>query len=796
MNRINPISLVVGQCALILSGAAAAEGMLEEVIVTGQVKGVTTLESSVSVSSLTTDDVMKFTPRSAAEIFRNIPGIRSESTGGEGNANIAVRGLPVAAGGAKFLTIQEDGLPVMGFGDIAFGNSDIFIRADFNIERIEAIRGGSASTLASNSPGGIINMISKTGEEEGGSIAVTSGLDYDSWRTDFAYGAPMGDGWSFHIGGFYREGDGPRDVGYTAQSGGQVKFNITRDFDTGYARVYFKHLDDESIGYLPMPMKSDGGSIRNFDALEDSPHTPYLLSNIGVNSDGNLRKSNVKEGMHPETTAVGAEFQFELANDWRIVNRFRNTWTEGRFISPFPAEVADASAIAESIGGPGASLSYANGPNGGAAIGDPASLNGNGLAMRVHLFDTEYDDFDSFSNDFQLQKDINESLSLTLGYYKGRQNIGMSWLWNSYLLEVKGNKAALLDVTAADGTVMTEKGLIAYGVPFWGNCCTRNYDAEYDIDAPYLALNYLTDRLTVDASVRYDSGDASGSYAGSVQKPDFDVNRDGVISVPEQSVSFVDTANTMPIDYDWDYTSWSIGANYLFTDDLAVFARASHGGRANADRLLFGPNVLPDGGLLDDDAAVDEVDQYELGVKYQGANYDLFVTGFYAETEEQNFEATTQIFFDREYEAYGVEFEGNAFWGNFVLNVGATWTDAEISSDKLNPDVEGNTPRRQPDWIYQVTGYYGTERYEIGANIIGATEAYAQDNNDLEFDSYAQVNAYAWYAITDGLTVSLNVNNLFDETGLTEAEEGSPAPVIRARSINTRTTSLTLRYDF
>ena len=175
-----------------------------------------------------------------------------------------------------------------------------------------------ASTLASNSPGGIINMISKTGEEEGGSVAVTSGLDYDSWRTDFAYGAPMGDGWSFHVGGFYREGDGPRDVGYTAQSGGQVKFNITKDFDTGYARVYFKHLDDESIGYLPMPMKSDGGSIKNFDALEDSPHTPYLLSNIGVNSNGNLRKSNVKEGMHPETTAVGAEFEFELANDWRI----------------------------------------------------------------------------------------------------------------------------------------------------------------------------------------------------------------------------------------------------------------------------------------------------------------------------------------------------------------------------------------------------------------------------------------------------------------------------------------------
>ena len=37
--------------------------------------------------------------------------------------------------------------------------------------------------------------------------------------------------------------------------------------------------------------------------------------------------------------------------------------------------------------------------------------------------------------------------------------------------------------------------------------------------------------------------------------------------------------------------------------------------------LLFGPNVLPDGSLLDESAAVDEVKQIETGVKYKGDNY-------------------------------------------------------------------------------------------------------------------------------------------------------------------------------
>ncbi|WP_346962849.1 Plug domain-containing protein [Sphingomonas sp. S-NIH.Pt15_0812] len=60
-------------------------------------------------------------------MFRNIPGIRSESSGGDGNANIAIRGLPIASGGATFLQLQEDGLPVLEFRDITFDNADIFL---------------------------------------------------------------------------------------------------------------------------------------------------------------------------------------------------------------------------------------------------------------------------------------------------------------------------------------------------------------------------------------------------------------------------------------------------------------------------------------------------------------------------------------------------------------------------------------------------------------------------------------------------------------------------------------------
>ena len=78
----------------------------DEIIVTGVAKGQNRLDSSISVSSLNADAIAIASPRSAAELFRSIPGIRSESSGGEGNANIQMRGIPISTGGAKFLQHQ------------------------------------------------------------------------------------------------------------------------------------------------------------------------------------------------------------------------------------------------------------------------------------------------------------------------------------------------------------------------------------------------------------------------------------------------------------------------------------------------------------------------------------------------------------------------------------------------------------------------------------------------------------------------------------------------------------------
>lgn len=766
----------------------------ERIVITGAAgKGSTVMASSVSVSSLSADQIEVTTPRSSAEAFRSIPGIRSESSGGEGNANIAVRGLPVAAGGAKFLQLQEDGLPILQFGDIAFGNADIFLRLDSTMSSIESIRGGSASTLATNAPGGIINIISKTGESDSGSIATTIGLDYDHTRTDFEFGGELNDSMYFHLGGFYRQGEGPREAGYTGNKGGQIKANITKEFDKGYVRLYYKHLDDKTIAYLPMPASSNGKSVGNFDPSSDTPHSAYFTSILSTDGDGNLRRADMRDGMNPTVDSVGLEAVFDLGNDWSIENRFRTSSTKGSFTSPFPESIQDSQTLADSLAGSGAQLTYANGPQQG-NVYTGANL------MRIHTFDVEMSNLDFMVNDLKILKTIGDT-NITFGYYKSLQNIEQSWLWNSYLSEVKGDNAALVNVAAADGTSFSDSGLIAYGVPAWGNCCTRNYDLQYDVTAPYIAINSVFGDFTIDASVRHDSGEATGTYAGAVQS-EIDMNRDGEISVPEMSVSSVNNSTPSIVNYDWSYTSYSIGANYIVNDDLAVFGRLSHGGTANADRLAFG-KIAADGSVADEDA-VDEVDQFEAGIKFRQDKLSVFATAFFAETQEQNFEATSQKFFDRVYESYGLELESAYYIGDFDIRGNVTWTDAEITKDGVNAASVGNTPRRQADFVYSLTTRYNFEQGSAGLSLIGTSEAYAQDGGDqsaddiLKFDGYTQVNAFAQYYLSDTFSIALNVNNLFDTTGITEAEEGNiPAnDIIRARTINGRTSSITLKYDF
>jgi outer membrane receptor protein involved in Fe transport len=797
--------------------ATPAAGAEEDIVVTAVAQGTNRLDSSITTSSINSTALTQLAPRTSGELLRNLPGIRVEASGGDGNANISVRGLPVASGGSKFLQLQEDGLPILEFGDITFGNADIFLRADFNVRTVESVRGGSASTFASNSPGGVINFISKTGEQEGGSFQLSGGLDYREYRADFDYGGKLSDDVTYHLGGFYRVGDGQREVGYDAVKGGQIKANITKSFASGgYVRLHGKYLDDRAIGYLPNPVRVTGSdsdpdyvNLPNFSINNGTLHSANIQDVLTLDGSNQRVRRSISDGQHPVVAAIGFESKLPLSDGWNVVERFRYSDISGGFTSPFPASIAGAQTVANGLGGAGAQLFYASGPLSGQRITNPAGLGGNGLLANVVLFDVDLKSLNNITNDIRLNGSIplgSGSLSLTGGFYASRQDIESDWLWTSFVQTVEDNgRSALVDVRNAAGVPVTQAGVPGYSASFFGNCCRRSYDLNYTTYAPFAQAGLEIGRVNLDGSLRYDFGRARGSVAGSdlgagfgVGITTFDINGDGVIAVAERQVAVI-PGRRSPLDYDYDYLSYSGGVNFRLTDATALFARYSRGGRANADRLLFGPSVNPlTGGLTDNGAAVDFVRQLEGGFKFRQNGVSLYATGFWARTEEQNFEATTQRFFNRNYEAKGVELEGRVSRGIFSLSAGGTYTDAEITRDVLNPAVVGNRPRRQAKFIYQVTPQVDFQRFTLGANVIGTTDSYAQDNNQLKMPGYTQVNAFVAVHPADNVTVSVNGNNLFNVKGITEVEEGAiPAGgIVRARSITGRTISAAIKFDF
>lgn len=731
--------------------ASAENGRsLDRIVVTGTPVGISKMKSSISISTMDADQLQLSAPTSAAEALRAIPGIRSESSGGEGNANLTVRGVPISAGGARYVQFQEDGLPLLQFGDFAFATPDTFLRVDNSLDHLEVVRGGSASTLATNSPGGIINFISKTGETPGGSIGYARGLNFDQRRYDVEYGGRIAPRTRFYVEGFYRDGEGIRRQDVKVEQGGQIKANLTQELDHGFVRVSIKHLDDHTPSNLPVPVTSSNGQlseISGIDPRKASFYSPYWVPDVVLDKNNQRIATNVNDGLHAKTDAVGIEASYKLGGGFTLSDHFRKANNSGRFTGIYPAD-----------NGKEGIYQYATGPN----AGKPYA----GRAFTAVVFNTSIEDAGNTLNDLKLSKlfDLgnNGKLTGTAGLYTSQQKFAVTWNFNSYLLEANGRNPALLS------TASSTPGLLASGTDVFGGCCNRAIDASYRTTAPYLNLGWEMGSINLDGSVRADRQTASGNFNQAVAQK-------------------YNPASARSIDYTRQHTSYSFGGNYRINSNLAVFARTSDGVAFNADRILFnsyevnGTTPIP----------INTVRQQEAGVKYRDGGLNTFVTVFKATTKETNYEATTQLSSDRTYEATGVEIEAGYKLGGFRLDGGLTYTDATIKAAE-NPLFNGNTPRRQARSVYQITPSYRWGNATVGASLIGTSKSFGDDANTLTLPAYRVVSLFGSYDFDNRVSLQFSVNNLFDAIGYTEVEGDGHA----ARSVNGRSARLGVKYSF
>ena len=729
-----------------------ADGLkLDAVVVTGASSAKSKMRSSVAISTIESEGVTAVTAASATDVLRAVPGIRAEASGGESNANVAVRGIPVSAGGARYIQFQEDGLPVLQFGDIAFATPDTWMRADAAFDRLEVVRGGSASTLATGAPGGIINFITKTGQQAGGSIQLTKGLDFYQTRVDYGYGGRLAPKTRFFVGGFYRVGDGGRKGADGTESGGQIRANVTFELaGKDFVRFSVKHLDDHTPTFMPTPVRYVNGSIQEIPGLDPRRTAFYKagwpLDNTLTATNGRAA-SNIRDGLSAKSDAFGAEVDLDAGGGFRLQNKFSWSKNSGRFIGIFPGDEVAAAPTGTTI-----------------ATGADAGTAYSGNKFTAVVFNTKVDDAGLLANDLKFSRDVDLGSGLRLGavagLYTSVQQLALTWNFNQYSLSADQSGARLLNVPS-----------VTNGAPGFGGCCSNTQDSKYTTNAPYLVLNLDAGAFSGDLSVRHDSNKASGNYYQSNAGLAYDLSKPNLI------------------DYRFGRTSYSLGGNYELSKDLSVFARVSDGAADTADRITFfnNPNLVNGKSST---IPVNKVRQVEGGVKLRSGGYSLFATLFRANTDEVNVDVTTTPIVAKanSYRSTGLELEGAARFGVISVVGGLTYTDAK--------QADGRAPKRQAKVVYQLTPTVNfSDELSIGAGIVGTGKS--QDDGPsgpltITLPAYTVVNAFVTYALTPKATLTLAANNLFNELAYTESNDGRGA----ARAYTGRTVKASLRYNF
>ena len=793
---------------------------LNEIVVTASSRDKTQLNSSVSVTSIGAQAIQDFKPSSEAEIFRMIPGIQVAGTSGPGgNANIAVRGLPVATGGSPFVQIQEDGLPVVLFGDIQFGNNDYWTHFEATVANVEGVRGGAAATFASQAPGAVINYISKTGKQEGGYIQLNKGINFDENKVDFDYGGHLNDTTYYNIGGYYKVGRGPLHAGFNVSDSIQIKGNITKEFNEGhgYFRLMFKYADTKEPNYTGAPALASitGGNVSNiqpfpgFDGRDSSNYSIYNQNFQILNRNGTLETVNMG-GIQTKAKSIGGQFHYEFSDAITVDNNMRWTDMSGSFTSPFSSIGLASNVIGSQLSLNGtpyatvAQIRYANGPSAGQVF--TGRYVDSGVNIRTNMRD-----MGSFANDLAItgKKDLGfGKVTLRAGLFYMNQRIATDWHLDQSLRELSGNNPAQLDLYDAEGNKLTQGGISSYNGA-WGN---RDYDLSYSDTAPSLSLDLDTDHFQIDGSVRFDNLKASGWTQGAGTQ--YFLNNNGV-NIPTATTNGVQEN----LNYSRSYTSYTVGALYKVNSDTSVFVRASRGGRFNADRQTLSGKIRADGqlctaadigtGACTTDGvtpAVDFVKQYELGIKNRGTllggRYSVAVTLLSANFKQSNFEPTQtaqcpqgNCIIDSKYKSKGVEFYGTYQNGGFSLVGNATYTKAKRAG--AGSDTYGRAPGL-PDLTYTVSANYDFKIVDLGLNVTGQSSAF--DGGTLVYPGGATIGGSLRVRPVDRLEIGVQAYNLFnrlDLRGNGGVGDGSVTPaVISGAPAIGRTFTASIRYDF
>ncbi|MEA9822734.1 TonB-dependent receptor [Xanthomonas campestris pv. raphani] len=728
---------------------------LDAVIVSGtaRFKGLAKRDASFSITTASPEQIQQAVPQSTADLLKIVPGVWAEPSGGGTGANIFVRGMP-SEGDAPFVTMQLDGSPLFPPPTLSFLENSTLFRVDDTVERMEVLRGGSSPIFSNGQPGLTVNFIQKKGQDAPeGSVRLTGGNNALR-RIDVFNSGPMGNGWYYSIGGFFRETDGVRDPQFSADKGGQFSATLSKRWDSGELSFYARHTDDNNAFYTAIPLlsRNNGNDLSSFPGLNAQTGTllgrDFRNVDLLVGPNGETIQRDLADGRGVNIDVFGGELNWDVGG-WTVADRFNvmagTAPTYALFTGDAPQRLGDFIAGYGTTG----SGRFTNG--GGAVDPNQQVLEAGWWSVDKRL--------NSFTNDLRLSRELFAGNTLTVGAYYAKYSSADTWYLGNTMLLTAQNNARRIDVDLADGRQATRQGFTSTAF--------LNLRANYDGEniAAFVADEWeLSERLRLDLGARYERQSVTGDVHDTAT-----VDLDGNPATVYDNATSLALASTRRIDQDDEAFSWTAGLNFRLNDNNSLFARANSGVK------FPGLDNLRDG-----QTRVQDVDQYELGLKSGASNYDLYLTAFYNTFKNSPFQAFlangenfTAVGDSR---ARGLEVEGAIRpFGGFELAGTGVWLDAKYRNYR---EFTGNQVMRQPKRQFRVTpSYYWM--LPFGDLKVFATYSYIGDRfadlaNSQRLPSYDMVDIGANLHVGDHWEVTASGSNVTDTLGLTEGNVRVP----------------------
>ncbi|WP_206244535.1 TonB-dependent receptor [Novosphingobium terrae] len=770
-------------------------------------------ERSFSLTTIDAGEISRRAPQSMAALLDGIPGVWTDTSAGTSANTVRVRGMPLD--GYSALAVEEDGLPIQHM-TLPWTDIDQFMRPDIMLESADYVHGGPSSILASNAPGGLLDLhIRKPTAHLAGGASLTV-TDYGLLRADGWISGPVGS-WKVIAGGYLSRDPTVRRMAQTL-GGGQVRLRAQHDLPDGSIRLSLRYQNDTSLNTSSYPLVSKGGTLSalpGFDPLRDSWFGTDLNHVTFTTAQGSVTR-DIGRNNRNRLIAGNAVLVLNLGPATRLTARLglRHSATERNAILSSGPPVTASAYLAQNrstllAAFPGATQLALRTTDTGASYTDTT---GNGLVEVVQPTSATVG-LDEALGTLELTHTLEAAgrHNLTLGTY------GADSLWRYTRIVARALVSAqaegqLLDLVAVDGSGQQ------IGSQTDGGFLSRSSTWEQTHGHLQMLAAYLTDEWQLARDWRVDAGlrHEEESLRGTVSLP-VTLNLATATSLAG-SATQEDSGQSVPYRGSFAATNATLAVNWHPAQGpLSLFARAT---RSHSLPGLGNYRNSPNPAT----AHAVAVSEGELGLVLDRKALHLSITGFAnyfsgLDVSASTIDARTGaiLTIPRLADATAVGLEGEsrmrlARWLSARLSV--TWQRSRLS-DYLYTDASsgvsvtinnnGHVPQRVPDVMAMasLSADLPVRGLSMGMDVTGMGRRFADDGNTLRLPPYVLVGLNAQWAINAATSLRAQVSNLLNTVAVMQGDTiagvgpGSAAGLyVTGRSLPGRVVQLQLSRQF